>query len=350
MSKLTFLSLSLALALPVLTQAQDTGTVSPGGGTIVTITGNADNYISIPYPNNSYGTVRISAVGEAFVVLGGDLAAIKDLPFDAEGLYYAEFTTGDLAGVRYNIISLSSTTLFLETLGDDLRSHPAGTIELDDQIRIVRHWTLGEIFGNDDTNILLEPTASLFALKDLVFVPDNLQVGINKTPRSFYYKAGQGWRTLQNPVTDQGNFKILPGQGLIVRRRVAEDTELVSFGNNRFFPFSVYVQGGDGSSGNDSLLSLQFPKPVTMLESGLADLQADGNPVVEPSPSILQIKDQVMLYEPGSDTPVILFYLASQGWRTMNGDDADGLLIKPGSAFYVRKGAQSLSTDWKFDQ
>ena len=283
-------------------------------------------------------------------MLGGNLASIKDLPFDAEGLYYAEFTTGDLAGVRYDILSLSSTTLFMDTLGDDLRSHPGGTIVLDDQVRIVRHWTLNDIFGSDDNLIVLEPTTSLFALKDVVYVPDNLQIGINKTPRTFYYKAGAGWRTLQNPVVDQGNFKILPGQGLIVRRRVAADTQLVSFGNNRFFPFSVYVQGGDGSSGNDSLLSLQFPKPVTMLESGLAELQADGNPVVEPSPSILQIKDQIMLYEPGSDAPIILFYLASQGWRTMNGSNADGLLIKPGSAFYIRKGAQSLSTDWKFEQ
>lgn len=350
MKNLKYFAICLHLLLAGVGFAQDSGSVSPGGATIMSLSGNADNYLSIPYQNESVATLRIGAVSESFVVLNGDISAITSLPFDEDGLYYAEFTTGDLAGIRYDIIALSNRTLFLEALGDDLRNHPSGSIVLDDQIRIIKHWLLGDIFGNSDETIILEPTVSTLAIKDLVFVPNNLLVGINKTPESFYYKAGSGWRSLKNPVVDRGNTKIYPGQGIVVRRRIAESTDLVSFGNNRFFAFSVYVQGGDGSSGNDSLLSLQYPEPVMLKDSGLADQQPDGNYAVTPSPSPMSIVDELYLYTPGSSVPNVVFYWAGNGWYDLGGNPVgESLVIEPGSAFFIRKNSNSESTDWKFE-
>lgn len=337
-----------------LVQAETVGNVSPGGATVITLVGNADNYISLPYPDANLCTCQVSAVGQTLLVLQGGEEALANLPqevvFDDDALYYIEFMTGDLAGVRYDIVGESSGNLFLDTQGDDLRNHPVGNIALDDQLRIVKHWTLASVFGDDPSNLIIEPTVIPIAIKDIIFIPDNLRVGINKTPDSYYYLVGRGWRSLTDPQTDRGGLKILPGEGVIVRKRVAQDSQLISVGNNRIFPFSQYVPGGSPTSPNDLILSLQYPEAVALNDAGLTDGSHDGISPFKPSASPLAIQDRLFIYAAGSTQPLSLYYLDGRGWvdSATNQEVGATVTIEPGSAFYLRKTANSEATDWFF--
>lgn len=330
---------------------------SPGGAVVIELTGEQDNYIALPFPKDELCTCKVAAVSSDFLILSPDTDTLDEVPagvvFDANRYYYAEFTTGELAGTRYDILAYSGGTLFLDTQGDDLTAHPAGAIELDDQVRVVPHWRLGDVFGRDLASLIIEPTLTPALVKDVIFLPDNLRVGTDKTPAGYYFLSGFGWRLLGDPATDRAEELLPPGTGMIVRRRSSGDIQLITFGTNRHFPFAQYVQGGDGSSGNDSLLSLQFADPVKLDDSKLTDLGNDGTPVFQPSANDLFLNDILFVYSPGSPTPNMYYYLDGVGWKDADtGDSGVGATVElsPGAAFYIRKADSSASSDWIFDQ
>lgn len=337
------------------TNLADAASASPGGAVVVTLKGGSDNYISLPFTDESVGTGAVAAVGEELIVLDATtnpLEGLEEVPeFDERGLYFAEFTSGDLAGIRYDIIGYSNNTLFLETFGDNLRNHPAGLILLDDQVRIVPHWTLGQVFGTSAESLIIEPTVTPLAPADIVMLPDNSKIGTDKTPSAYYFLAGRGWRSLANPTADAADVLIRPGQGMIVRRRSAGDIQLVTFGNSRYFPFSEFVQGGDGLSANDNLLSLQWPDPVSLEDSGLTDTGGDGIQAFKSSPNSIYWNDILILFQPDSDIPELFYHVADEGWFRVNGSGepvGEDTVINPGSAFYIRKDKNAISTDWFF--
>ncbi|MGJ8638988.1 MAG: TIGR02597 family protein [Opitutaceae bacterium] len=330
---------------------------SPGGAVVIELKGGQDNYIALPFPNDELCTCKVAAVGEELIVLSPDTDTLGEAPpevvFDDNRFYYAEFTTGELAGTRYDILAYSGGTLFLDTQGDDLRSHPAGTIGLDDQLRIVPHWRLGDVFGRDAASLIIEPTLTPALIRDVIFLPENLRIGTDKTPSGYYFHSGVGWRLLGDPATDRADELLPPGMGVIVRRRSVGDIQLITYGTNRHFPFAQYVQGGDGSSGNDSLVSLQFADPVKLDDTQLTEPGNDGIPVFQPSSNDFFLNDILFVYSPDSPTPKMYYYLDGTGWKDADTGDASvgtTVELEPGAAFYIRKAQSSQSSDWVFDQ
>ncbi len=342
-------------ALAGVSRAQVDGpSAAPSGGaTLIPLYGQSDNFISVPFNPPILATFQVSAVGQGFLILSTAGGVLEGFPgegvtFDVRGLYFVEFKTGNLQGVRYPVIGYSNRNLFLDTQGDDLRNHPAGTIAIDEQICIFRHWTLGRVFGETVDELVIEASPTSFAIRDLVLVPENQRIGVNKTPVSYYFRAGHGWRRIGDPTTDQKDVVIEPGQGLIVRKRSAGDVELVSFGDNGVFRFATYVQGGDGVSGNDVLLGIRHPEVITLAQANLTAPGPDGVPTLRPSPSLLQVLDRLFIYQPGVATPAGYFFVTGLGWRDATGQEVDPaqILLVPGQAFFVRKSATSASTDW----
>lgn len=348
--KSTFRSF-IVVGLTLLAGSTHAARTSSVGASVLVLEGQADNYLSLPYPAPSLCTCEVAGLGSDFLVLSGN-PDFGDAVFDASALYYAEFTTGDLAGVRYDIVGYNSQTLFLETLGDDLKNHPAGEIALDEQVRITPYWTITQVFGDSVDSLGIEPSHSPLAVTDLLLLPDNQTVGTDKLPEAYYFLEGQGWRSLDNPTVDRGSVRLLPGNGIIVRRRTAGSIELLTSGLKRFFPASMYIQGGTGISGNDNLLSVPYPEPVSLNQLGLTEPQADGVPAFRSSPNPFAIRDRLFLPESGAEGSFrSLYYLEGVGWVEEGMDPTplgETVMIQPGSAFFLRKADTSLSTDWRF--
>ena len=114
-----------------------------------------------------------------------------------------------------------------------------------------------------------------------------------------------------------------------------------------------FVPGGDGTSANDSYISLIHPKAVTLDQSGLrSDDQA--NSVIKDSPNDFAREDELLAFSDNAtgfnNAPsATYYYRAGQGWKQVGGGGAivgSTVVLQPGTAYIVRKKSQNPGVDW----
>jgi uncharacterized protein (TIGR02597 family) len=329
----------------------DASAQATGGAAVIRIRGSSDNALSLPYQRPPIDAGKVAAVNAQAVRLQGKNWTPDEYAYAADVqpvTHYAQFDSGPLEGVFYRILSNNADTLVLDTESDDLTNHPLGQVQFGDDVKIVPYWSVAEVFGATEAELVIEPRVSPLFPKDDVLLYDPVQIGFNKAPTAtLYFRAGQGWRSVQNPNVDAGDTILPPGGVFVVRRRNAEGASLVNYGLFDRTRRVVFVQGGDGSRGNDHYASLAFPEPVTLDESNL------GGTVVRPSSSVLLRADELLLWRSapvGLNVPpnVTLFFHQADGWRRV-GESApvgSSFRIEPGEALIVRKKLSSPGTDW----
>lgn len=329
----------------------------------------SDNKLSIPLnrPAVAYGFVSDIDSGSITISLvdpnsdggpvspGWDNSQFKyDLgasPAQAE-TYYVEFTSGpidrsyEFCGVRYRITDNTDDTLSLDTEGDDLT---AQTLAVGDTIVIRPYWRIKDVFEYGGSPLIGAVSDIDDALDDIL-LPNYTTQAFNKAPnRTLRYVTGSGWRMFPDPDTDQSNVILPPNYAFILRRRTASALTVPVVGNVPPYRSVTFVSGG--TSGNDTYLSLHYPLPISLEDSGL---HLD-SPVVRDSSDPDNPIDRLMGFSAPSgynQAPSLLYYFyESNGWRLFPDDTTpkDSTLLQAGTAYVLRRYAEvfpSTGVDW----
>ena len=246
------------------------GSVSsnPIGFNKVTLTGNANTMVSLPFTQKAVftgkaGTV-VDAGGDGFSV-GEDAVVTPAGTSISLGSYssthYVRFSSGNRDGYYYEIASNSATTLTVMANGDDLSQ-----LAVDDTFSIIPHWTLDTVFPGGEGVY-----ETLFSFNPLtqVFIPDVNSSGENLALDTFFYKGGVWCRA--DDVNGNYDGEILyPNTMFVVRHRQAGDTTICASG---VVPMGKHVLQFDvlASGKNDHWISLDRPVPTTLAQSNLVE-------------------------------------------------------------------------------
>lgn len=135
--------------------------------------------------------------------------------------YFIEITSGTNTGA---IATIQSNTESALTTVEDLSSLLSGG----ETFNIRRYLTINDLFGADNSAGLT--SSSSLGTSDEILLPN----GAGDFDRYFYYnnpRGTDGWRSSVDVVNDAGETPIPIGQGVIVRRKSADDLSVVLSGS-----------------------------------------------------------------------------------------------------------------------
>ena len=337
--------------------ADSTSYTPPAGYFAIPIKARSDNHISLPLVQKAAGFGTVSSAGRDRLTISAKNWAPGQFRRRAgadKASYVAEFVTGPLRGISYDILDNNSDTVVLDTQGDDITRHPRGSIGFGDVVRLRPLWTAASVFGDNESNLQIAPRRNALVSGDAVILPDNTGTGVNKGPAAqLAFIRGSGWRsTTGDRTTDRADFAFVPGQPMNVRRLATEDTSVLTIGHVAGGRQAVYLPDG-GTSGNDISVGLLGTESVTLAQSGLVDSASPQLSAFRSSGSTVFRADELMSYGGGSgfnQTPARSFYhLAGAGWREVGSSSSSvgsSVTLEPGRAYLLRKKAGSPGGDW----
>lgn len=342
----------------------------PVGFHVLSIRGASDNVLSVPMERLPVfaGTVQSATATTLTVAAGHSQGGAPVSPawnsdqfvFNAAAgqpqTFLVEFASGQLKGVFYKIIGNGSNTLTLETEGDDITAHPPlGGVAASDSLRIRPYSRIRDVFEVNGVPVI-EARPNAFTPRDDILIPSSLSIGMNKAPSlTIYYLEGQGWRAAGQGTTDFSDYPLNPNEGLILRRRNPANLSIMSAGAASVIRAVSFVPGGDGTSPNDSYVSLRHPVPVTLDQSGLRSVDQT-NSVIKDSTSDFARQDELLAFDPNATgfnvaPSITYYYRAGQGWKQVGNNVLVGssVTLQPATAYIVRKKAQNPGVDWVKD-
>lgn len=177
----------LTLLLSGIGPAQSTSYSPPAGYFQLTIAGNRDNHVSIPLVRPAALFFKIASADKTILTSSArkwSKGEFRSADGDPSRVFYAEFCSGALKGVRYRVLDNSEDALYLDTQGDDLNAHSMGAVGFDDLVRLRESWRVGSVFGATDQDLSLEPRADALTPSDSVSRPHPLHgwQGISTVP------------------------------------------------------------------------------------------------------------------------------------------------------------------------
>lgn len=329
----------------------------PAGYFALPLKAGSDNYVSLPLVPKVAGFGTVSAAGRDRLTIGSrrwNAGQFRPKAGAPRSSFVAEFVTGELRGISYDVLDNNTDTLLLDTQGDDLTQHPRGSVAFGDVVRLRPLWTPAAVFGDAEENLQIAPKASASAAGDSVILPDHLNTGLNKPPAaqlSFIQNAG--WRSAGGDQSaNRADYPLVPGQPMNIRRMATEDTAVITLGHVARGPQAVYVPDG-GAGGNDSLIALLHPEPVVLQDSALIETNQSASGAFSSSSNSIFRADELMSFGSGTgtnQTPQRAFYhLAGRGWREAGAPGmsaGQSLTLEPGRAYLIRKRPGSPGGDW----
>jgi uncharacterized protein (TIGR02597 family) len=350
--------------------AQTPAITDPVGFHVLSIRGASDNVLSVPMERLPIfaGTVQ-SATATTLTVAAGHLPSgapvspawsADQFVFNAaagqQQTFLVEFASGQLKGVRYRITGNGANTLTLDTQGDDLTAHPPlGAVVATDSLRIRAYIRIRDVFEVNGVPVI-EARPNAFTPRDDILIPSSVSIGVNKAPSlTIFFLEGQGWRAAGEGATDFSDYPLEPNEGLILRRRNPANLSIMSAGAASVIRAVSFVPGGDGTSQNDTYISLLHPVPVTLDQSGLRSVDQT-NSVIKDSTSDFARQDELLAFDPDATgfnvaPSITYYYRAGQGWKQVGNNLIVGstVTLQPATAYIVRKKAQNPGVDWVKD-
>ncbi len=249
------------------------------------------------------------------------------------GAHYIEICSGSQPGTMEEIISNDTNTV---TLAVNL----SGILTNGTSFKIRKHWTLGSVFGVSNSFGLVGGSGA--AQADQIQLFDPTKPGF----LSFFYKTnsvpgGIGWRNTTNLFVDQANFVILPEQGILLKRRAFQGTNIQIVGEVKegtsIFPI---FQG---------LNIMCHPYAVTNFTLAASGLYTGDQTTGLKGGSGAANADLVQLWNGTSYTSY--FYKTNSipggiGWRATTNlfVDAGNAVVPIGSGFFVKRAVGGV--DW----
>ncbi len=339
--------------------ADVTSETPPVGGIHLDLPQRGSAIVSIPLNHQAACIGRVAAFGAHSLTFSGVNWTPGQFAPASGSTYFAQFVTGNLAGLVTPILSNDATTVTVDTNGHDLTAHPLHAITADaydaalkqtaygDLVCIRAAWTVSEIFGADEAGVALSPWAAGAAIDrgsagDRVLIPNNASAGVYKAPAAVLgYVAGAGWRRAGG-AGDQGGFAFLPGAAAVVQRSAQTPAMILAPGYVQTFR-AVTELPGDATLGNDLIVGSTLAEPIALQDSGLGS-QTPGDSIfsVSVSPNsrqridLLQILggDYLNLWDVQNE-----FVYLSSGWEKVGAPGVDAgpsVAYLPGHGFRLR--------------
>lgn len=316
----------------------------------LTLLGNSDTIVSIPFARLPAATVLVDSLSSSNVVQfqgspGWTNGQFVYVSGTQSNTYYVRIESGALEGQYYDIITNDSTSLTLNLKGGSLAA-----LATNDQISIIPYWTLSTVFVNGNGIV---PSPSLNAHNTEVLIPSQTNSGINFSASApyFYYTnvSGLVWRQ-QGSSANQNDYKLLPNTYLIIRQKVATNTTFISFGDVILTKVNIPLTI-NSTNKQDNAIGLTRPIAVSLADSGLI---ASGAFV--PSSSLNAHKDELLVFNnttigfnKSASAPYFYYTNASSvAWRQQGStnDFSSSNIFLPGNGFIIRKAVAAGSLSW----
>lgn len=312
----------------------------------VTLLGNSDTIVSIPFARMSAADLTVASYSGSQVTIQDSVSWTAGQFVYSSGVqsntYYLRFNSGALEGRYYDITNNGANTLTLDLKGGSLSGLTVG-----DQVSIVPHWTFGTVFVNGNG---IHLSSSAFSHNTDVIVPNVAGDGINlnAAAATYYYYTNSGsvnWR-LQGSTSNRNDDVIQPNKYLIIRHNISSNTTFTSYGDVMLTKAVIPLRGNTTDQ-QDNLLSL--PRPIDLTLDGTSLIQSGA---FKQSPSAFSPADQLFVYNNSlsglnKSAAGTYFYVTNSGWRkqgdTINNYGTSNVL-SPGAGFVIRKASGSAST------
>jgi hypothetical protein len=241
-------------------------------------------------------------------------------------LAYVEFDNGFMADIANCSANNHSLTL-AGSLGNAVQPGNA--------YRIRRHFTVASMFGTNNEAGLLGGLNSSTADNILLVVPQTQQTIV-----VFYYNDGVYHAWLNASFRAADNQIIYPEQGVMVRRRPAQDANLYLVG-----PVKTGATVTTIDSGFNLVGTLKSASPMSLAALNLYT----GDSATGISCGLNSSTcDNVMVVQPNGSTAIYFYYKDSgyEAWLDASWRSASSVQISPGSAFFIRRRAASAPFNW----
>lgn len=335
----------------------------PAGFVTLTLLGNTDSYIYIPFKRTP------SFVGMSSSLTGGNVINIAGTPgFTASQFVYAAGTqpnryyvflkSGTRTGVYYTITANDTASITVDTAGDDLSSAITSTTSLE----IIPYDTLGTVFpGGAGVHPSSSHSASPAIRQSSVLIPDQTTAGKNLAfPVSYYYYSGAsapgpGWRKAGVSGTLANDDVLPPDTFFAIRHNIATNTTLTFTGTVQMSQLATPVGTIANSTDQDNAVALPFATEMTLAQLKLYE---SGAFVGSSTHSAGTRQDVVLVWDnsvtgknKAADTTYYYYTGANApgpGWRKsgVSGTLADNdVVVGPNKCIMIRKkGTASAAT------
>lgn len=186
------------------------------------------------------------------------------------GQSYVQLTSGNQAGLVLRIISNTTDTATVETLGLNIAS---SGVAAGDTFRMVVGETLLSMFGTGSAtptaNVVLGGTSSQFASRSIDFV---VALDTSRVLRTYYFDTNVNQWRRSGSSSDQGNVPIPPFSGVIYYRLANTSIGLSQAGTVPTRPIKFIIP----ASGS-IFLGRFFPQDGTLASYGLTNLPGWNN-------------------------------------------------------------------------
>lgn len=351
---LTRLACITGSLLCAATASAETSATPPAGYFKLTARGGSDSLLSVPLAKRTAWMGRISDISANSVTLTLTTIPADGSASSATGTnYYAEFLSGDLAGLAYPVSGNTGAQFSLVVGDDSLIAHGMGSVQVGaagDVVRIRPSWTLGDLFGATPESIRLTPISAfsgeVYLSGDAVEFPDNLSPGTAKKPAAvFAYIAGSGWRKRGAGEAVFYQEPIFPWTAFTVRRQ-SENVELLLVGYTPALRRVVRLPSVGVDQDFDVTLASGLDSEQSISTSGLILAFLSSTDEFTPADELL---DFYSVRRGFSLPPAQRFHLVATNWLS-NGAEANNAQLHPGRGYVLRlRGARPVKY-WKQGQ
>ncbi|QQL44350.1 TIGR02597 family protein [Sulfuriroseicoccus oceanibius] len=359
--KAYFLSTALVAAgIATLIPDASAATTDPVGYNTVECLPNSDTIVGVPLRQSGSVVGTVDSIGtpaaDAVTITLTSAPSTTDDAFAFS--HYLQFTSGTLSGQYFTIGANSGTTVTIDLNGGDV-----STVAQNDTVRIVKYWTLEELFPAAQATTAFgeapdyEPNGhAIFAssstsprgrMTQLFLLGSDL--GVNKSASQIFYIANGQWQTATGSPTT-GDTILLPDSYFVIRHpaAVTQSTKFTCTGEVELGTFSIPLVTSSSST-NDIVVALPRPVDVKLSELNLFE---SGAFTASAGTSPRGRKDLLIVFDnstAGLNKTGRIFYHDGTNWLEATNSNAisNDFVISAGTGFVIRKVASTDgSVEW----
>lgn len=315
----------------------------PAGLVQVSLPGNSDSYISLPFIRAPVASAIVDSVSNNIVTVQNSPNWAQNQFVYSGGAssntYCLRFNSGAAEGGIYFITANGNNSLNLNLNNDSL-----ALAARNDLVSIVPCWTFGTVFPNG-AGVNISPTTGNRNTEVLVTDPTAGSINIGAT-RIYYFNGGV-WKLMGQGSVDHHNDVIGPNSSFIVRHNVATNTTVTFIGSVVVGKIAIPLNTS-ATDKQDNFVGLARPAIVSLNDSQLVSSGAFAS-----SPLPGTHTDELLTFdntvaERNKSTTGIYFYW-NNAWRRVGAGAADvgtDLVFTPGAGVVIRKATNSTVPVW----
>jgi uncharacterized protein (TIGR02597 family) len=317
---------------------------APVGFLNLSLLGNSDNYISLPFARPGAITTSVASVSANVITPGGSPNWQPGQFVYASGTqsntYYARFASGGAEGRIFRITNNSANTLSLD-LGTDTN---IDGINAGDSLSIEPYWTFASVFPNGNG---VNASATIGNRSTEIIIPATTNAGMDLSAAKIYYVNAGVWKQVGQGNTNYNDDVLPPNSYFVVRHNVSTNTLLTTFGAVVTSKLAFSIRPGTTDK-QDNPIGLMRPIPLSLDESGLIASGAF-------SPSLLpgSRTDELLTYDntvaSRNKSPSASYYYWNGAWRQVGAginNVGPNRIFGAGAAIIIRKATNSAPVLW----